>query len=815
MTLLKITKWLFLTALILAAGCQPPAQLEQAEIEQVEVEEVVQPEVDVQVQAHAQPEVAEIGTQLKINKETLLGGATQRIRTDAAGVMLLSNELLARQILIETLLQSENTQARAAVCKALSAAKDLQEPIKSKEDFINPLIEMLKTSDSVHGKLAAEAILLFDFEQTYGLLEQTALASSLPVQARVNAMYALKLQPDVKAILTLMKLLDDSEGSVRLASESILLALGMPVGKDAETRLQMIDELRRKGRYQFLRDWLIRQQAQIRKMGTELGYWQKKYLSALDKIYDELSDDAAKGKFLVEHLQVDKASVRLLALEKVSQWRVGTKSNLPAAIGPILIELVSDTDRQVRLKTASLLSLMVELDSSQKLLQQIAVEPDDEVKTEMFVALGGACHYAFSANSGVKLGIKIRKQTLELAAKYVTDKDPVKSYKGAKVIRRLLGQDGLSSKETARYINLLAGRYDVARSKGDVVLQGELLNAMAGLCAQNSYKAESSELFGPIFEAALSDESNLIRETAVEGLIYIDKAMAIRLLRKGFAEDSSEIIRARVIGLAGEVGGGEDLVWLAERMQVASDSEAVWQSMVKIFARSGAVVLEEWMGKFGAENSVIKLSDTQMTAFLEIAERKAVAEGKSLLAAKIRESLARVYKRNRAYERAAEYFGTLRKGAEKDEDKSRFLGELLEVYLVWGNVEAASQLVNNSLLERDLGPDDVIIRLIDRYLAKPFEGTDPKAVLAAFGQLKPEGRPQWDRHYRRWTGQSESEKAKPETPAKQAETPKAEPAAPVEPAPKVEPEKPKAVPPAKAEEAPKAEAETGDPNAAK
>ena len=736
----KLTKWFCFVLFLTVIGFEQPARtagpVSQADAKPAATETVVE----------------EINTQLKINKETLFKGASRQLRIVAANVMLFSNEPLARQILVNALLQPENTSARAAVCKALSDAKVSAEPIKRKEDFIKPLLEMLKTSDSEHGKAAAEAFLLFAFEKTFRLLEKTSMDTSLPSQARINVMYALKLQPDIKAILTLIKLLDDSDDSVAATSENILRSLGMPVGKDIKARKRMVNELKRKGRNQFLRDWLIRQESQMHKMSTELEYWEKMYLTALDKLYDNIGDDAAKGKFLAEHLRVDKATVRLWTLEKVSQWHRGTKSNLPSAIGPILVELVSDVDRDVRLKTAKLLSLMVQLNSAQKLLEQIEVEHDDEVKTELFAALGAACHYAFSPNSGIKLAIEIRKQTLELAAKYVTDESTVKSQKGAEVIRKLLSQNGLSSAETAKYLNLLAGRYATAKSGGEDVLRGELLTAMAGLCAQNSYKAESSELFGPIFEEALGDEADLIRQIAVDGLIYIDKAKAIKLLRQGFVDDKSNIIRTRIIELAGEVGSSEDLVWLAERLEAVNESEAVWRSMLKIFDRSQAVVLEQWMGKLGVENSVSKLNDVQVTAFFETAERKASSEDKYPMLERCRAKLAQLYKKSRAYEQAAEYFGTLRKTVKKPAEKKRLLGELLEVYLMWPNIDAASQLVNNSLLEGDLDANDVIIQLIDSYLAEPFEGTEAKAVLAAFSQIKPADRPQWAEHLKRWAG---------------------------------------------------------------
>ena len=87
----------------------------------------------------------ELGRQLKINKNALLEGSSEQIRIDAATVMLFSQDPLARKVLLDVLKQSDNKAARAAVCKALKAAK---QPINNKEDFIVLLLEILASDDA-------------------------------------------------------------------------------------------------------------------------------------------------------------------------------------------------------------------------------------------------------------------------------------------------------------------------------------------------------------------------------------------------------------------------------------------------------------------------------------------------------------------------------------------------------------------------------------------------------------------------------------------------------------------------------------------
>ena len=699
---------------------------------------------------------AEIDRQLKINRDTLLKGASEQIRIDAATVMLFSEDPMARRVLLEVLKQSENSVARMAVCKALSQSRAGQQPVKDKEDFTGPLLEILTTEeDFSRGKLAAEATLIFEYEQISKPLEGIITGTSVPTKAKLNAIYALKLQPDMRAIITLIKLLDaDSESEVAGGSEEALRSLGIPVGKDAETRKQIINELERKGREAFLRDWLIHQERQMRELENELALWQERYLSALDKIYEGLSTDTAKGQFLAEHLGGSETILKLRALEKVYQGRVGTapKSKLPAELGPILVDLISDRHRDVRLKTARLLSLMGELNSAEKLLEQHKVEQDEEVKMELFVALGGACYYAFLPGSGINIAPEIRKQTLELASEYLSEQAPVKAQKGAEVIKKLLEQNGLTSGDVNRYLDLLAERYRQEKDKADGALRGELLGAMAGLCTQSVYKVESRKLFRPLFEEGLNDKTDLVREAAVDGLIYIDKTRALLRFRKGdLVNDAGIEIRKKVIELAGEVGGEDDLVWLREKIGTSAESEPAWQAMLKIFKRSEAAVLAGWIEKFDLPNTKGRLSDEQKIFVLEISKGKAEGDNKLEMLKEIREKLAELYKKSGKFERAAEYLGQLREAAETAEEQERILAELLDVYLRWPKVESAVQLVDNCLLEKDLEPNNVIVLSINSYLAKPSMGADPNAVLEALMKIDiPEERPKWQKQLKHW-----------------------------------------------------------------
>ncbi|MHC4191422.1 MAG: HEAT repeat domain-containing protein [Planctomycetota bacterium] len=689
----------------------------------------------------------ELDEQLKVNRDALFKGSI-----NAATVLLFSTDPLARKVMLDALKQTENKAAQGAICKALCQAGAEHKPMKDKSDFIRPLLNILTTDDFAGGRLAGEALLLFEYEQISDGLEKIVTDTSLPVKARLNAMYTLRLQPDMKAVISLINIVGDTNKEVAAAAEQTLKSLGIPVGKDAEARKRTIEKLKREGQEEFLRNRLIWQEAQIREKETLLNMWKGGYLSVLGQIYGAKTDDTDKGKFLATHLSDSRKIVRLWALKKVEEWQKGTNPKLPGELGPILTSLISDPEKDVRLKTAQLLSLMGELSSAEKLLAQHKVEEYDEVRTEIFVALGAACSYALLPDSPVKISPQTRKQALDLAHEYLSAKELEKAQKGAEVIRKLLEQNGLTPAEVSQYLGWLVDRYKQEAAKADGTLRGKLLSTMAGLCAESVYKAQAKKLFKSLFEEALGDETNLVREAAVDGLTYIDKAMALKRLRD-FVNDPSIIVRTKVIELIGEVGGKGDLVLLAKKIGLTGEGELAWQAMLNIFKSSScnAGFLDKWIAEFNSTSAKGPLSDEQMVSLLETAERKAESENKTEILKRTREKLAGLYKKSGKFEQAADFYGLLYQAAETAEEREAVSADMLDLYLRWPNLEKATGVVDNCLLAKDLDPNSPIAMSIDSYFAHPPAGTDPNEVLVALSKITiREPRPMWQKQIERW-----------------------------------------------------------------
>ena len=692
---------------------------------------------------------AELNTELKVFREALFKQGS----VDAATVMLFHVDPNARVVLLDALKQSENSPARMAVCKALIQARVLKKAVKNDQDFIEPLLGVFDTKIEAEAQSAAEATLIFEYDKIRESLEKIFTDPKKPVKTKINAIHVLKLRLDMEATIRLIELVDDPEKQISTEAENALHSLGIPIGEDPQTRKQDIDAIKKQGQVAFLRTQLIRQDAQMRKERASLDLWQRRYKSELDKRYESISDDAARGEFLATYLVDTETVVKLWALDKAYKWRVAPGSKLPEKLGPVLVKLISDGDRDVRLITAELLALMPKLNSASPLLAQLGAEQDDQVKTKLLIALGGACSNAILSNPTATISPEmkeIRKQTLEWAAKFLFVENAEKARNGAEVIKKLLNRDGLEPKEVGRYLGLLSERYDKQKDNPNGTLKGELLNEMAALCAQDSTcREKAAQLFGNLFVEALRDEANFVREAAVDGLTYINKTNALKLLRTDFINDPSITLRKKIIALADAVGGKEDLNWLADKIGLNSESDPAWQAMLKIFTGSDTGVLKEWMDKLILQSSKIKLSDEQKIDFLKIAEN---AKGNSEYMPEIRKKLAGLYYKTAQYEQAADYLGILYEMAQTPEGKKAILPNLLDACLRGAKPERAAELVKSYLTEGDLDPNSIVVQTIDNYFRKPPVGVDPNEVLKVLITIKvPQGRPQWKQQLKSWT----------------------------------------------------------------
>ena len=689
-----------------------------------------------------------VDDQLEVNKDALLNGSTEDIRITAVNIMLASENPLARQVLLDTLAKADNPGARAAICKGINQSRLGGRGIPKKEEFLQPLLGMLKERDPATVKLASEALLCFDYTTGGKAIEGIARDQAEKTEVRLNAMQALKLQPNKGATITLIQLVDDPQEIISSTAREVLVSLGMPVGVDAQARSQAIADLEAMSDEAFLRGWIFRQDERIRQERLVADQWRRLYLDALNKLYAQVQAPQ-RGDFLLPHLQSSQTDRKLWALDKVYQWRLEPSTVLPDSLTPALIGLLSDPDKSVRLAAATQLFNIIKMDSADTLLKLLEREQDQQVRTKLFAALGEACRLAL-LTGGIDGAVKTR--ILQWAARFLEEIDVAQVRQGADVIGKLLEKNGLAEDEVARYLGLLKGRYE-QEQPGDAVLRGDLLRTMAVLCSDRSdCRVLARKQFRPLFEKAMADEADRVREEAIDGLAGIDKTAALGLLRRSeYINDKSPKVRSRIIALAKDVGGPEDIDWLAGKIGSGAESDAAWQTLLTIFSRSDATVLTKWLDRFVGDRQQGRLTDSQWLGLLEIAEGK--AESRPELQVRVLRLCVEYYTQKAQPDSLRAYLMKL-SGVVTKEERPGILAKVLQMDLQAGNVEKASSVLQSVLAAGDLAEDDEVSRAVTAYLAlaQGSESPDPLKVLQeVFSKVKlAEPRPIWDELRGRW-----------------------------------------------------------------
>lgn len=699
----------------------------------------------------------EVNQELALIKDHLFNNKDAATRMSAATVLLFKDDPAARELVLEALKQAENPAAKTAVCKALDRSRRDPRPLKNKEEFLQPLLGILATeADASVSQSAAEATLMFSYDQAQPGLEKIAGDKQSPVAIRSNVVYALQLHPDKRAVLKLIDLLGDTDSEVARTAGEALTSLGITFPDDPEGRRRAISDLEQQGPEAYLRKRLVRSETDIRTLRAGMLLWQNYYFSALVDWYTSLSDEAARNSFLADRLRAQEPEIKLWALDRLEEIKKGTgKPKLSEDLEKTLLSLVSSKNRQVRLKTARVLALMWELNSAQRVLQQLQVEEDADVRHELFIALGGACYYASLDTSPFKVSDEVRKDTLEWAVRFLSEQRVERVRSGADVIRKLLGQNGLKTEEVSRYLDALAQRYQQATSEANQAVRGELLSAMAGLCTQRSVcRVQATKLYSPLFEQAITDGAEAVRQGAVDGFINIDSAAALKKFRKSLVDDPSTLIRAKLINVAGEVGVAEDLDWLSRKLGTPGEGEAVWQAVLKVFRRCGIDVMATWIGPFSAPPLQERLTLEQRISYFILVEQRAQSESRADLLAEARKQLAQLYTASANFKQASDYLKLIEETAGNQQERERVLSDRLNVCLRWPNLEIVGEIIGGYLLASDMSDDNPIAKSIDGYLKELPLGADPNALLEKLSRIKvkePEARPGWRGLLLRWS----------------------------------------------------------------
>ncbi|MEN6307970.1 MAG: HEAT repeat domain-containing protein, partial [Anaerohalosphaeraceae bacterium] len=301
--------------------------------------------------------------QLRIYSDALMQGVSDTIRLDAAMGLLIRKDQSARDVLLEAISAKENALARMAVCRALIKGRSLGAAVGSLDAFLLPLIETLKSTDPALARLGAEALLVYRFDQVTGPLIELVNTSTNEKQARISGIYALQLRTEPEALRHLIQLLNDTDPEVVRGAELALQeSFGVPVGTSKQVWEKILQELNQKDPDEIRRERLLRQETRLREIQAERDRWQKLFLAALDKEF-ELIETAGKTAYILDKLSSELPAIRLWALDKVQRFQ----TDAAAGLREKLLMMLSDENRQVRLATAKVWSMMSALNPAERL----------------------------------------------------------------------------------------------------------------------------------------------------------------------------------------------------------------------------------------------------------------------------------------------------------------------------------------------------------------------------------------------------------------------------------------------------------------
>jgi hypothetical protein len=565
---------------------------------------------------------------------------------------------------------------------------------------------------------------------------------------RLHGIYALQLRTEPQALRILIQLLDDPSPEIQQGAERALQeAFGIPVGTGRAVWSAILEQLRQKSPEDIRRERLLRQEMRLRELQEERDRWQRLYLAALDNEY-ELQDSAVRGKYLLERLNSDLQPIRLWALQKV----VRLTGETDPALRERLLLLLSDTDRDVRLQTARVLTTMSALNPAEKLLEQYKKETDPKVSLALLEALGEACYFAFSPGSNITLPEQIPGEVLEIAVVYLRNEQPATAKIGAEVIRKLLELKEIDSYQATVYLTALLERYQQAGAgtTPPASFRGDLLMIMARLASQGNHKTSASHLYKQAFAGAIADKDRPeIRLAGITGLIGIDKTEALKICKEqNLIQDSSAAIREMLLDLAGQIGGREDLDWIAGQLSKNGTSDSAWQAFRTICQRQTADVCMTWAKQLEQQNS----KPERVRQLWEISETKAQMEKNNSFLEEIWTNLIRLYGESKEYAQILEVGKRVRSVSGTGDYLYAIHPDLLRAALNTRQWSQAESIFKERLLKQDLDLSSPLFLIADEFIQNPDADIESKRsfleILVRI-QSKPE-QLQWKQILESW-----------------------------------------------------------------
>ena len=676
---------------------------------------------------------------LVITKSTLHSGDKIEIRVVAAKQLLLSSEAEARKIITETITNKEETEAKKAIFLALIESDKWSQKLPNTDQLAKSVCEALKVCNENIAELCCKAMTVFEFELIEEKINDMLLDDQTSTETRLMIICALKERlPERKAIKTLFNLLDNENEQISKAAGEALQEW-VPLGKDKKSWGEIIDELNQKSPSAIIKERLIGQESKVRQLEAEVATLKTKNVETQEELYNFKTTNDGKKDFLLKYLKDSEAQVRVWAIDKISQWRSSTQ--LPGDFSSLLIDLISDPSEKVRLKIAQLLIFMGDIDPDEELLDQLKKENNEEIAIAQLHALSEACYYAYIAVNKIQIAPQVRSETLSIINSFLKSESPSKITEAGDSLARILEKNGLDEEIVKQNLDALLDVYTKKLNDNPEAAMS-LLGAMTRLCHSSSfYRSLSGTIFKQSFLTALDSNNDNVRELAIEGLINIDPAAALKDFKsRELYNDSNKNIVSKMIELTSEVGQAEDIQWILAKCQ--SKELPCWKSILRILQRCEPKTAWDWVVQF----EKIHIGDDELIKVLELVEKK------SGLAAKARVKLAQIYQSQSNVDNAEKYYNLALSARISNTEKEQIEVELFKIYLTKNQYKDITSMIRAELSAMDIDINNKFAALLDGHFKDMnINISDKKMLLSALSAVAvKEEHPFWNSLLKSW-----------------------------------------------------------------
>lgn len=560
-------------------------------------------------------------------------------KTKAEAADLLVTRPYAQAIEITRTLLSDTTNPSAQI--AIAAAISRQ---GGRDEYIDALVAMLVGSEPSVRAPAGKALVTYKQPRVTAQLIKLATDVKGDKAVRVAVIATLQSMLDKQAVDALVRLLDDTDATIRDAAMDALTKLTniRTFGKDRWQWVMWWNLNKNKDR----NEWLADLAESLGKTKTALDTKNLQLTTRLTKALLDLyalTPAAQRDAMLLALLKEPLPEVRLAGTAMIQKKiETGLLDEISPEVRSQARLMLADTDPQIREAAAMVLANLGDTDTLAVLVEQLKVEETPSVQAALLMAMG-QLHDSKAVPALLS----------RLGSKY-----DIVSTAAATSLGRIAAKQPLQGTQLADAVKTLIDRYkqiDTAGQMDGVALRESLLGTMGTI---------GKKEFLPVLQAALQDNIATVRWAAVTGLGKLGDSSAAAPLQ-GLMSDPDRGVRQAAIATVGTLGGEKYIQAILQHTD-ATEAEATvrqqaWDTALAILANAS----EDTLGDTCAALS--KRTDAgayQIRVMQLLVAKLKIAKSKSLRTRQ-RELAAALLKSDRpdeAAEQLADVFGATPSG---------------------------------------------------------------------------------------------------------------------------------------------------------